>query len=166
MKKSIYFTISLVFLLCLNCKDNQSEKLLDLPENKLQFVVVDNSKLFSNIENDSLTHKIIKYEELTTNEIAVLTVDSIPTNTTIQYYSTQVANSWGIGKKEKDNGLLITISKYDRKVAISTGLKTEKTISDHECKVIIDSLMIPQFKNRNYYNGVNKALDSLFILWD
>jgi len=45
-------------------------------------------------------------------------------------------------------------------------LGTEKTISDYECKVIIDSQMIPQFKTNNYYKGVNKALDSLFILWD
>ena len=169
MRLNIYFKIIFFLFLFLNCKGKHTEVPTNsniIPLNKEQHVVVDQSNLFTSLERDSLTFKIIVFEENTTNEIGILTVDSIPAHTNIQNYSTEVANSWGIGKKEKDNGLLITISKFDRKVAISTGLGTEKTISDYECKVIIDSIMIPQFKNENYYEGVNKTLDSLIILWD
>ncbi len=95
-----------------------------LPENPNQSVVYDTSNLFTQQERDSLTKKILHFEKLTTNQAAVLTVHSIPKNENIQYFSTKVAESWGIGSKEKNNGLLISISKYDRKVAISTGLGT------------------------------------------
>jgi len=169
MHLKLYFRIIFFLLLFLNCKDKGSSAttvLSYIPQNEAQAVVVDNSNLFSEVQRDSLSSKILAYEKETSNEIGVLTIDSINTNENIQRYGMTVANKWGIGKKEKDNGLLITISKYDRKVAISTGLGTEKTISDYECKVIIDSQMIPQFKTNNYYKGVNKALDSLFILWD
>ena len=156
-------------LLFLNCKDNRSSTTTVssyIPKNETQAVVVDNSNLFTEVQRDLLSLKIIAYEKETTNEIGILTIDSLTTDENIQRYGTEVANTWGIGKKEKDNGLLITISKYDRKVAISTGLGTEKTISDYECKFIINSVMIPPFKTNNYYEGVNKALDSLCILWD
>ncbi|WP_179349517.1 TPM domain-containing protein [Winogradskyella pacifica] len=71
-----------------------------------------------------------------------------------------------MAQKKKNNGLLITISNHDRKVAISTAIGTEQTISDYECNVIIDSIIIPQFRTNNYYKGVDKALDSLILLWD
>ncbi len=71
-----------------------------------------------------------------------------------------------LAQKKKNNGLLITISNHDRKVAISTAIGTEQTISDYECNVIIDSIIIPQFRTNNYYKGVDKALDSLILLWD
>ncbi len=156
-------------LLFLNCKDNGSTTTTVssyILQNETQAVVVDSSNLFTKVQRDLLSSKIIAYKKETTNEIGILTIDSLTTDENIQRYGTEVANTWGIGKKEKDNGLLITISKYDREVAISTGLGNEKTISDYECKIIINSIMIPEFKINNYYEGVNKALDSLFILWD
>ena len=157
----------LILIILFGCKDTNNTSVFSyISENTNQSVVYDTSNLFTERERDSLTEKIQKFEKLTTNQAVVLTIDSIPKNESIQYFSTQVAESWGIGTKEKNNGLLITISKFDREIAISTGLGTEKTISGYECKVIIDSLMAPNFKSEKYYEGVNKALDSLFFLWD
>lgn len=166
-EKRIFKFIVLCFIFLFACKQTQPVSTnSNIPKNPNQSVVYDASNLFLPSERDSLTTKILQYKKLTTNQAAVLTVDSIPRNEDIQYFSTQVANSWGIGTKEKDNGLLITISKYDKQVAISTGLGTEKTISDYECKVIIENIIVPNFKAKKYYHGVDKALDSLFLLWD
>jgi len=163
------FYIFLFSLLALSCKENQQEypvTIDSIPLNQSQQRVVDLSHLFSEVKIDSLIKKILHYEEKTTNQIAILTIDSLPKHTSIQKYGTEVANNWGVGTKEKNNGLLITISKYDRNVAISTGIGTAQTISDNACKAVIDSIMIPQFKIKNYYKGVDKALDSLIYLWD
>jgi len=163
------FKFLIILLLFSSCKGKQPETTgvsSSFPLNESQNRVVDLSNLFLNIEKDSLTQKILQYEEETTNQIAILTIDSIPKNNTIQYYGTQVANSWGVGQKDKNNGLLITISKFDRQIAISTGIGAEQTITDNDCKVIIDQLMIPEFKNQDYYKGVDKAIDSLILLWD
>lgn len=157
----------LAFIILFGCKDNKNTTVSSyIPENVNQSVVYDTSNLFTQSERDSLTQKILDFEKQTTNQAAVFTVDSIPENEDILYFSTQVAESWGIGTKEKNNGLLITISKYDREIAISTGLGTEKTISDYKCQMIIDNIMLPEFKSEMYYKGVSKALDSLFLLWD
>ncbi len=169
MRLKFILRIILFVLLLSNCKKEQpktSSTSSHIPLNETQNVVVDLSHLFSEFQRDSLALKIIAYEKETTNQIGILTIDSLATEMNIQRYGTQVANTWGLGKREKDNGLLITISKYNREIAISTGLGTEKTISDYECNVIIDSIMVPRFKTGNYYEGVNKALDSLFTLWD
>lgn len=163
------FQIILLLLLFSNCKEKQTDVETipsHIPLNASQKRVVDLANLFSDAESDSLAYKIIKYETKTTNQVAILTIDSLPINTSIQKFGTEVAEKWGVGAKEKDNGLLITISNYDRNIAISTGTGTEQTISDYECKVIIDRIMVPEFRTGNYYRGVNKALDSLFMLWD
>lgn len=160
------FILCFASLLLLSCKETKSSIGLDIPENTNQNIVYDTAELFSKTERDSLTYKIIQFEQQTTNQTAILTIDSIPKHMDIMAFGKEVANSWGIGNKEKDNGLLITISRYDRKIAINTGLGTEKTISDYECKIIIDSVMIPQFRKKQYFKGVNKALDALFALWD
>jgi len=169
MRFKFAFQITLVFFLFLNCKEKQADVETIpsyIPLNASQKRVVDLANLFSNVESDSLTYKIIGYEKRTTNQIAILTIDSLPNTTNIQKFGTEVGQKWGVGTKEKNNGLLITISNYDRKVAISIGSGTEQTISDYDCKVIIDNIMIPKFRTRNYYDGVTKALDSLIMLWD
>ncbi|WP_171032466.1 TPM domain-containing protein [Winogradskyella algicola] len=150
----------------MNCKEAKTSLITDTPKNLNENVVYDTAELFSKRQQDSLTNKIILFEQETINQTVILTVDSIPKHMNIMEFGKEVSNSWGIGTMEKDNGLLITISKYDRKIAINTGLGTEKTISDYECKIIIDSIMIPKFKENKYYDGVNKAIDSLFLLWN
>lgn len=168
MRLKLLFSTLLFLVLLSNCKGKQPESLTTshIPKNTSQHVVVDLANLFSDTENDALTEKIIQYEKTSTNQMAVLTIDTLPQQTTIQHFGTDVANSWGVGTREKDNGLLITISKSDRKIVISTGEGTAQTISDSDCKAIIDQLMVPQFKINNYYKGVDKAIDSLIQLWD
>ena len=166
-KKLLLYVILISGLLgCKQGKTSQTTTTPYIPQNPKQSVVYDSSDLFDKDEEFNLSQKIIEFEKATTNQAVVLTIDSIPSSFNIQDYGTKVASTWGVGQKDKNNGLLITISKYQRQVAISTGLGTEQTISDYECKVIIDDIMIPHFKENNYYKGVDKALDSLFLLWD
>ncbi|MGJ8592247.1 MAG: TPM domain-containing protein [Aquaticitalea sp.] len=155
----------LFFISCLfNCKNVNPENTSTSPFNA-QPVVMDYSKLFTDSQLDSLSNKIVAYERSFTNEIAIITQDSIPKNEDIQVYATRLGNRIGVGKKNTNNGLLIFVSTYDRKVAIATGLGTEKIITDSLCKVIIDSTMIPYFKKGNYYLGIDRALDSLISKW-
>ncbi len=160
MKKVI--SISILFVLVfISCKTKTN----DAVKTHNQSVVQDLASMFSPNEKDSLTSKIIDYEASSSNEICVYTLDSLPQNTTAIYYATQIANTLGVGKKDKNNGLLILISKYDRELAISTGYATEKVLTDYKCKVIIDSIIVPKFKNDEFYNGINNALDEIILQW-
>jgi uncharacterized protein len=156
MKLTLYILIT--FSLLLACKKGKSDQ-------EIHPIVSDYSKFFTSGQIGSLTKKIITFEEKTTNEIGIITIDSLPKGTTSMYHATQLANEIGVGKKDKNNGLLILISKYDRQIAIATGYGTETILTDSICKKIIEYTIVPEFKRGNYYKGIDTALDSIFIKW-
>lgn len=102
---------------------------------------------------------ITKFEKQTSNEIAIITLDSLRvTEENFDALSLRVANEWGIGKPEKKNGILITISKKFRKIWIQNGIGIEKILSDFETKQIIENQFIPYFKNDDYYKGTYNGI--------
>ncbi|EAR00013.1 TPM domain-containing protein [Maribacter sp. HTCC2170] len=128
--------------------------------------VSDYEKVFSEGQILKLTEIISSYEQETTREIAIVSVSSIEPYIDIQKYSTDLANEWGIGKAETNNGLLILFSKNLQEISISTGLGTEKILTDEICKKVIDSTIIPQFKNGKYLAGIEKGMAELTKQWD
>ena len=140
-------------------------------DSKLKFqksigYVNDFENVFTSEQKIKLDKRIAAYELETTNEIAIVTIDSINPYENINDFATDLSNEWGIGKREKDNGLLILFSKSLQEIQISTGLGTEKTLTDEICKNVIDKTIIPEFKNGDYYNGMEKGLSELIILWE
>ena len=156
--KSIILIFSL--LVCISCKNETPKTFIN------SNVVQDYSKLFSEKEVEKLSKKIIDFEKRSTNQICVYTKDSIPKNETILYHATNLATHLGVGTKEKNNGLLILISRYDRQIAIATGTGTEKVITDAIAKRIIDKTILPKFKNNLYFEGITIGLDSLIKKWN
>lgn len=154
-----YFILLFSFLVLISCKETINKTDIN------QSVVQDYSALFSSEEKQKLTKKIINYEKLTTNQICVYTIDSLPKNENALYYATNLANKLGVGTKEKNNGLLILISKFDRKMAIATGFGTEKIITDKIAHSIIEKTIVPKFKDDLYFKGVNTGLDSIILKW-
>ncbi|WP_452225255.1 TPM domain-containing protein [Lacinutrix chionoecetis] len=155
--KNLLFLLS--FLLCLSCKQHVRDTFYN------HAVVQDNSDLFSNVEEKKLSEKIINYEKLTTNQICIITIDSVPNNRAILSHATNLANQLDIGLRAKDNGLLILISKFDRQVAIATGVGTEKSVTDIVASAIIEKTIVPNFKDQQYFEGVSVGLDSIFMKW-
>lgn len=159
MKKIIIFLIVISSLF--SCKEQL--KFATQQKHSYNFVK-DYSKIFSKNQLDSLNVKLNQYEDQTTNEIVIITKDSIAED--IVLYSVNLANEIGIGKKDKNNGLLILFIKNSRQIRISTGLVTEKILADSICQNIIDKQMIPEFKKGNFYKGINDALDKIIIKWE
>ena len=61
--------------------------------------------------------------------------------------------------------LLIVVFKEHHKVRISTGLGTEKVLTDEICKHIIDEEIIPHFKKEEYFEGIRDAINKSIELW-
>jgi uncharacterized protein len=61
-------------------------------------------------------------------------------------------------KKNKNNGIVIGLSKGHRTIRISNGYGIEPILSDKETKKIIDEIIIPEFKNERYYEGIRKGI--------
>lgn len=116
--------------------------------------VNDFANLFSANEIKSLDSLIGNYEEKTSVEISVATIDSammgpIP----FDAYTLLMFRTWGVGKKEKNNGILIVIAPGMRRIRIQNGYGIEPYLTDAETKTIIDSVFIPYYKQKEFYTG-------------
>jgi len=94
-----------------------------------------------------------KLQENTGAEIAVVTIKSAyPLEP--KAYATQLFEKWGIGKKNKDNGILVLFVKKDRRIEVEVGYGLEGTLPDGLVGAILDKYAIPQFKEKDYAKGL------------
>ncbi len=126
-------------------------------------LVNDFAKLLSKDNSEELEKKLLAYNDSTSNQISIVIVESIG-DYSIEDYAQRLGRKWGIGQKEKNNGILITVAKEERKVDIEVGYGLESHVTDYDSKHIIDELITPAFKQSNYYTGLNDATDRLIAL--
>jgi uncharacterized protein len=125
----------------------------------------DYENLYSDAEQTKVDSIITKFEKETTFEIGIVTIDTIKTSKeNFDNLSLHIAQTWGIGKKDKDNGILIAISKGYRRIRIENGNGTEKIITEKETSEIIENYFIPEFRKGEYYNGTLNGLSEIIKL--
>ena len=118
--------------------------------------------IFLTTQENYLDSMIRAYEEKTTIQITLITVDSsMISRKDFDNYILQIANAWRVGQKSKNNGITIGISKGYRTMRIQNGYGIEKVLSDSETKNIIDSVFIPLFKKGQYFEGVINGLKAI-----
>ena len=92
-------------------------------------------------------------EQKTTAQLAIVTLlTTAPRD--IATYAVELFEKWGIGQKNKDNGVLLLIAAKDRKVRIEVGYGLEGALPDAICSQIIYQGMIPLFKENHYSQGI------------
>jgi uncharacterized protein len=119
----------------------------------------DYSNVFTPAEEKSLDSLVAAYEKETGVEIAILTTNEDLRDTTdLELFSLAVFNKWGVGKKEKNNGILFCIAIESRRIWIRNGAGIQTFLTDLETKRIIDRAIVPSFKNGEYYKGVREGI--------
>lgn len=131
-----------------------------LPTPKLEGRVTDKTNTLSSFERDEITKILNEYENETTHQIGVLIIPSL-NGETIESYSLRVANSWQLGHKGVDNGVLVTLAMKERKVRIELGYGMQKYISDAQAKSIIINSMVPSFKIGAFAKGLVDGLQEI-----
>lgn len=122
--------------------------------------VTDNAKLLTNDQKLILENNLKGFEEQTTNQILVLTINNLDGDT-IENYSIEVAEKNKIGQKDKDNGALILVSKEDRKIRIEVGMGLEEFLTDAKSSYIIRNTITPEFKQNKYFDGINNGIEEI-----
>ena len=122
--------------------------------------VTDNAKILTNDQKNTLEKTLKDFEINTTNQIVVLTVDNLGGDS-IENYSIEVAKKNNVGQKEKNNGILIVISKEDRTIRIEVGYGLEEFLTDAKSSYIIRNIITPEFKINNYYSGISKGIEEI-----
>ena len=125
----------------------------------------DYENLYTDKEEDMLDSIIFDFKHKTSVQIVIVTLDTIYTSKDkFDDLTLQIANTWGVGEKIKNNGILIGISKGHRKIRIQNGYGIEKIITDLQTKEIIDNYFIPNFKKNEYFVGTYSGLIELINL--
>ncbi|GAB2766008.1 hypothetical protein GCM10027275_04520 [Rhabdobacter roseus] len=111
-------------------------------------------------ERAELERKLVAYNDSTSNQILVVIV---PTTGPYEIadYAFKLGREWGVGQKDKNNGLVILWAPKDRKVYIATGYGLEGAIPDAIAKRIVSDVIIPEFKNDRYFQGLNRGVDEI-----
>lgn len=100
---------------------------------------------------------IEKLEKETSAEVAVAVVDSLRFYDDATY-ANLLFEKWKIGKKGKDNGLLLLLAVKERKVRIETGYGLEGILPDGLCGEILDSYVVPHLRNGEYSEGLYRGV--------
>jgi len=122
--------------------------------------VNDFAGLFTSEQKQNLETKLSNFEKETTNEISVVTIPSLQGDT-IENFAVELFEDWGIGKKDKDNGVLILIARDDRRMRIEVGYGLEGYLTDAQSFWIINNIMRPNFQQEDYYGGIDGAVGKI-----
>lgn len=125
--------------------------------------VKDVSDVLTDAQEISLCAILKEYFDSTSNQIAILIEPSLE-NDDLFEYTHRVARDWGIGEADKDNGILIYIASADRETRIHVGYGLEGAVPDFQAKRIIEQIMLPEFRNGDYYEGIQLAVKRIIEL--
>jgi uncharacterized protein len=163
LKKTFkYFGIVILFISVLSVSAQE------FPEKpNPQRLVNDYANFLQPNEVNALENKLVQFNNETSTQIAIVIVKSLNGYDKASY-SFQLAEKWGIGQKGKNNGILMLIKpKYRNEkgeVFIATGYGVEGAVPDAIAKRIVDKEIIPNFKNGNYYQGIDAAVNTMIEL--
>jgi len=127
--------------------------------------VNDYADLFPANEEQYLNSKLGYYEDTTSTQILVVTLNrDMHENMPISLMGATIGEAWNIGQRGKDNGMILVIYPDEREVAIQTGYGLEQFVPDALAKRIIEQEIKPSFRAEQYGQGIDRATDVLFSL--
>ena len=117
----------------------------------------DEAHIFSQNERDELLNLLQNFEQNSTTQIAIVTLNSLE-NRSIEELSLEIARGYKLGQKEDNNGVLLVVAPNEKKVRIEVGYGLEGVLTDAVASEIINSVMIPEFKNGKMSEGVKEGV--------
>lgn len=141
------------------------EELLEgqVPVPELRARVNDYADILPADEESALESKLAALEQEKGSQIVILTVPTTGIES-IEQYSIRVAETWQIGRKGVDDGVILLIAPEDRELRIEVGYGLEGAIPDATANRIIDEFITPRFKEGDFPGGVHAGIDRLIGL--
>jgi len=119
--------------------------------------IVDDANLLSQADKAQLEADLKALEDKSSDQLVVVTVPSLQ-GFAIEDFGYQLGRHWGIGTKEKDNGVLLIVAPNERKVRIEVGRGLEPLITDAMSNVIITGVMLPRFRTGDFAGGIKEGV--------
>lgn len=122
--------------------------------------VNDYAGVIDSITKSQLENLLTQIEKGTTAQIAVAVMTTIEPDT-VEEYSVRMFSEWGIGQKDKDNGILLLIAIQDRKMKIEVGYGLEGAVPDAFAGGVIQNVIAPHFRDDDYSGGVAAGVEAI-----
>ncbi|HSK14433.1 MAG TPA: TPM domain-containing protein [Phnomibacter sp.] len=123
-------------------------------------LVNDLAGILTQYQVDHLEERLVAYDDSTSVQIAVVTIPSLG-GANAADFAIELGRQWGVGNKKTNNGVVVLMSKEDRKIFIAPGYGLEAALPDITCKAIIDREILPAFREGNFYKGFEKGTDAI-----
>lgn len=124
---------------------------LDVPQ--LRGRINDNAGAMQANQVQALEAQLAQLERDTGHQVAVLTVPTLD-GEDIEGFSIRVAETWKIGKKGFDNGVILVVAVKDRKLRLEVGYGLESLLPDAIAKRVTADYIVPRFRQQDYGGGI------------
>ena len=161
MKKAILVSISLLLMLPMWSTAQEKLPVPAAPQSWIN----DYAGVFSSAEKSALERKLNEFEYRSSTQIFILTLDDNG-GYSASDLAPRIGEQWGVGQQGKDNGLLVLMDMQENDVFISTGYGLEEYIPDIIAHRIVQNEMIPNFRNGDFYAGIDASIDVMISLLD
>ncbi|MFI5133718.1 MAG: TPM domain-containing protein, partial [Chitinophagales bacterium] len=156
MKKNLLFIPVFLFSLCAFA---QIDKVIPSRPSPPK-LVNDFTGTLTPEQREALELKLVAYDDSTSNQVAVVIIPTTG-DYSVEEVGLEILRRWGVGNKDKNNGIVLLIAKDDRKIRIEVGYGLEGAVPDITAKSIIDNDLTPNFRDGNYFRGIDKATDDI-----
>jgi uncharacterized protein len=156
--KKYLFAFALFGVILIGCTSSAAS----LPE--FTAPVVDSIGRVSAEVETQINSELISFQQSGGPQIAVAVIDTTG-NATPENYSIDLARTWGIGDKEKDNGVLLLIALEDRTLRIEVGSGVEGELTDVTAGRIVDSVMLPRLRANDVDGAVRDGARAVMQVW-
>jgi uncharacterized protein len=122
--------------------------------------VVDEAGIIKYEDRQELERELEALEAKSTDQVVVATVKSLQ-GYEIEEFAYQLGRKWGIGQKDKDNGVLLVVAPNERKVRIEVGRRLEPLLPDGMTGTIIRSTILPAFRRGDFSGGIKAGVKDI-----
>lgn len=123
--------------------------------------LLDPDNIFNKSQQNYLVNKLQTVAKESGSMIVVGALLKMPEDSYLDDYANRLFEKWKPGSKEDNNGILILFFKNDRKIKIEVGYGVEHLVTDLQAGRVIDDVIIPEFKNGDYFAGISNGIDVL-----
>ncbi len=153
-KKIIIFVIAIIMLLAFS---NSSFAIVSQTR---EFYVNDSANLLEDDTKEYIINMNKKLEEKTGAQIVVVTIQNLE-GKSLEEYATELFREYGIGDKDKNNGVLLLCALEEREFRIEVGYGLEGVLTDGKTGRIQDSYIIPYLKDNNFNEGIKNGFNAI-----
>lgn len=123
--------------------------------------VLDEAGVLDSGQRTLLAHELQQFERQTSNQLIVAIFPAVPDGETMEDYTQRVAEAWGAGRKDRDNGMVLFVFPGSRQLRVEVGYGLEGAVPDILASRIINDEMVPSFRTGDLGLGVLRGADAL-----